>query len=66
MKFSEQVFVIDKKYAAELDNKVRVFREQTKTKKTVFPTMVTTYGTRQNIYYTGRIISEVTMDDLFR
>lgn len=66
MKFSGQEFVIDKKYAAELDSKVKIFKEQTRTKKTIFPTMITTYGTRQNIYYTGRITSEVKMEDLFR
>jgi hypothetical protein len=65
MKFSGEEFVIDKKYAAELDSKVKIFKEQTRTKKTIFPTMITTYGTKQNIYYTGRIISEVKMGDMF-
>jgi uncharacterized protein len=66
MKFSGDEFTIDKKYAVELDNKVTTFKAQTKTRKTIFPTMITTYGTKQNIYYTGRIVSEVTMEDLFR
>lgn len=66
MKFADKAFVIDKKYASELDRKVSVFKERTGTKKTLFPTMVTTYGTAQNIYYTGRILAEVMMDDLFR
>ena len=66
IKFSADEFVIDKKYAGEIDNKVRVFKEQTKVKKTIFPTMITTYGTRQNEHYTGRIIREVVMDDLFK
>lgn len=66
MKFASAEFVIDKKYAGGLDTKVNVFKEQTKTKKTIFPTMITTYGTKQNIYYTGRIVSEVTMEDLFK
>lgn len=66
MKFSGSEFTIDKKYAGELDNKIKVFQTQTKTKKTIFPTMITTYGTKQNIYYTGRIVSEVTMEDLFK
>ncbi|MBO9594303.1 MAG: AAA family ATPase [Niabella sp.] len=65
MKFSDKAFVIDKKYASELDRKVAVFRERTRTRKTIFPTMITTYGTQQNIYYTGRITSEVTMEELF-
>jgi AAA+ ATPase superfamily predicted ATPase len=65
MKFAGSEFTIDKKYATELDNKVKVFREQTLTKKTIFPTMITTYGTKQNVYYTGRIVGEVVMEDLF-
>lgn len=66
MKFSDKAFVIDKKYASELDNKVTVFKERTQTRKTIFPTMITTYGTKQNIYYIGRITSEVTMEALFK
>ena len=66
MKFSAGEFAIEKKYAGELDSKIQVFKEQTKTKKTIFPTMITTYGTKQNIYYTGRIVSEITMEDLFK
>ena len=65
MKFFSSEFVIDKKYAAELDTKVNVFRAETGTKKTLFPTMITTYGTRKNEYYLGRIQAEVLMEDLF-
>lgn len=65
MKFSENEFVIDKKYAAELDRKANVFRQQTSTRKTIFPTMITTYGVKQNEYYTGRIQAEVKMEQLF-
>jgi len=65
MKFSVDEFVISKKYAAELDNKVSVFRRETGTRKTLFPTMITTYGVRKNEYYTGRIQGEVVMKDLF-
>lgn len=65
MKFSGAEFIIDKTYAAELDNKVNVFRTVTGTRKTLFPTMVTTYGTRNNEYYLGRIQAEVVMEDLF-
>ena len=66
MKYANGEFTIDKKYADELDNKARIFQAQTKTKKTIFPTMITTYGTKQNIYYTGRIVAEVKMEDLFK
>jgi len=65
MKFAGDEFVIDNKYARELDNKVKVFKEQTKSKKAIFPTMVTTYGTKKNIHYHGRVVAEVLMKDLF-
>ncbi len=65
MKFYNGEFVIYKNYATELDAKVNVFRVETGTKKTLFPTMITTYGTRKNEYYLGRIQAEVQMEDLF-
>lgn len=65
MKFAGDEFVIDKKYANELDNKVNIFRSQTGTKKTLFLTLVTTYGVKRNDYYIGRILGEVVMKDLF-
>jgi uncharacterized protein len=66
MKFSASPYTIDKKYAAELENKLNVFKTATKTKKTLFLTMVTTYGVKQNTYYTGLVQNEITMDALFR
>ena len=66
IKFSKNEFIIDKDYAGEIDRKIRIFKDQTGTKKTIFPTMITTFGTKQNINYTGRITSEVVMEDLFK
>lgn len=65
MKFAGSEFTIDKNYAAELENKQSVFRDQTKTKKNTFLTMITTYGVKQNEYYRRLIQAEVIMDDLF-
>ncbi|MBL7758942.1 MAG: ATPase [Chitinophagaceae bacterium] len=65
IKFSTGEFVIDKKYAAELDQKVKVFTEKTQPRKTIFPTMITTYGVKQNDYYTGRVQAEIKMEQLF-
>jgi AAA+ ATPase superfamily predicted ATPase len=66
MKFSTYEFVIDKKYANEIDVKLRVFRQQSGTRKSLFPTMITTYGVKKNEYYLGRIQAEVRMEDLFK
>lgn len=65
MKFSTGEFTINKKYAEELKQKRTVFIDKTKTKKTIFLTMVTTYGVVKNPYYKGLVQSEVTMDSLF-
>lgn len=65
MKFSSESFVMDKKYASELDAKIRIFKEQTQTRKTIFPTLITTYPVKQNEYYTGRVQAEINMDSLF-
>lgn len=65
IKFSKDQFVIGKDYADELDNKIKMFKNETKTKSTIFPTMITTYGVKKNNYYIGRIQNEVDMQDLF-
>lgn len=66
MKFSNAEFAIDKSYSTELQDKLDIFKTQTKTKKTLFLTMVTTYGTKDNMYKTGLVQNEVTMQDLFK
>jgi AAA+ ATPase superfamily predicted ATPase len=65
MKYSTTPFLLDKKYAESLQNKVQIFRQATKTKKTLFLTFVTTYGVADNDYKTQRVDAEVTMDALF-
>ena len=64
MKFSKNEFVIDKEYDKELRNKRSAFKTESKTRKTIHITMVTTYGVKRNIY-SGNIQSEVTINDLF-
>jgi AAA+ ATPase superfamily predicted ATPase len=66
MKFSNAAYTIDKPYSIALQEKLNIFKEQTKTKKTLFLTMVTTYGTKENIYKTGLVQNEVTTEDLFK
>jgi len=65
IKFCAEEFVIDKRYAGEFENKVKVFRSQSKTRKTIFPTMITPYGVLKNDYYINLIQAEVLMGDLF-
>jgi hypothetical protein len=62
--YSEAEFVIDKDYHSNLRKKMEVFREATKTKKSLQLVMITTYGVRQNAH-SGIVQSQVKMDDLF-
>ena len=66
MKFSTGSFEITKAYAKELESKVQVFREQSKTRKALFLTLVTTYGVRKSKNFAGLIQSEVRMAELFK
>jgi hypothetical protein len=58
-------FVIDKKYAEELKQKRWTFLENTKTKKSVFLTMLTTFGVKENEHYVGKVQNQINMDALF-
>jgi hypothetical protein len=64
MKFSAESFVIDKKYDAVLRNKIGAFRAETRTKKTLFLSMVSTYGLKENAY-SGNVQNNLPMDVLF-
>lgn len=64
MKFSVSPFIIDKRYDAELRNKIGSFRTETQTKKSVFLTMLTTFGLQDNSY-AGNVQNDLKMDILF-
>jgi hypothetical protein len=65
IKFSKTKFDITRKYALELQHKLDVFQSTSKTRKTLFLTMVTTHGIQNPMNYAGLIQSEVNMDALF-
>lgn len=64
MKFSISPFAIDKKYDAELRNKIGAFKTETKTRKSVFLTMISTFGLQENMY-SGNVQNDLKMDALF-
>lgn len=63
-KFYGGEFTIQKDYSLKLRNKIEAFRSATGTKKTLVPTMITSFGVKQNMY-SGLIKQEATLDDLF-
>ena len=64
MKYAAAEYEITKAYHRKLMSRRELFRQQTKTKKALYLTMITTHGISQN-RYAGDIQSEVTMGDLF-
>lgn len=66
MKYAESEFIIDKTYASALENKRNVFKSQTKTKKSIYLTFVTTFGITDNDYARRLIQNSITMDNLFQ
>lgn len=64
IKYSSQPFTITKQYYNILQTKASDFLEETKTRKSIMSTFITTYGLKRN-EYSAHIQSEVTLDNLF-
>ncbi|HTJ12276.1 MAG TPA: winged helix-turn-helix domain-containing protein, partial [Dinghuibacter sp.] len=65
MKFTENPFTIDKAYASDLEHKRTAFKTVSGTNKSLFLTMVTTFGVQSNPYSQQYIQASITMDALF-
>lgn len=65
IKYTNKPFVIDKQYKEVLENKIKIFRNRTRTKKEIFIAMIVSEGIKENIYSKGLILKTVTLDDLF-
>ena len=66
IKFFSDIFSIDKNTASALRTKRRIFIEKTGTRKSVFFTLVSTFGAKPNEHYLGIVQNQVTMDALFK
>ncbi len=65
IKFTETPYTITKPYAEKLQNKLRVFKEETRTRKTLFLTMITTYGLKPNSHSNRYVKDTLEMEALF-
>lgn len=64
VKYSTSPYTITKEEDMKLRIRMSDFVSETGTKYAIFPTLITTYGVRQNAYV-GLVQSEVVLDDLF-
>jgi uncharacterized protein len=65
VKFYDQEFVISKDYEQELREKIAIFAEQTRTRKSIFVTMLSAFGVKKNEYYLSIVTNQLLIDDLF-
>jgi AAA+ ATPase superfamily predicted ATPase len=65
-KFYDKPFVISKEFATKLRKKISVFQENTNSKKTIFPTVITSFGLQANEHSIGFIQQEIKLEDLFQ
>ena len=65
MKYADDEYAFDNEEERKLRNRKTAFKLDTKTRKSVHTTLVTTYGLRKNSH-SDIVQSVVTMDDLFR
>jgi len=63
-KFSNKPFVIDKKYASELENKVSVFNEQTNDKFMTTVVMLTLNGIKKNEYSDSLLKADALVENM--
>ena len=65
VKYSINPYKISKEYADNLRNKIGVFRTETKTNKTIFLTMITTFGLQRNAHAVSVMQNDLEMGILF-
>ena len=65
IKFANDEYEITKSYADDLRNKLNLFKSESKTRKTLFLAMITTFGIKINQYSLGLVQNSITMDALF-
>jgi uncharacterized protein len=65
IKFHSSEFAIDSGYAKELRKKTDLFRENTGTRKSIFLTLITTFGVMKNSHATALEVIDLPMDVMY-
>jgi predicted AAA+ superfamily ATPase len=66
IKHTQNPFIIDKKYAAQLQQKLKVFKQVTKTKKHLSLSMISANGLKKTIYSEELVSMSIDLKALFR
>jgi hypothetical protein len=65
IKFYDGKFTVTKEYAEKLLYKKQKFIEVTKTRKTVFTTLITSFGAKENSWFLEAVNNQLSVNDLF-
>lgn len=65
IKFYNEEFEISTTYAENIRKKAVIFKKQTKLRKQIMITLITSYGIKSNKHSTGLVDHSLTMDDLY-
>jgi len=66
IKYTDKPFEINKNYAVQLQRKIRVFKEKTRTKKQIFFAIISANGLKKTIYSEEFIQGIVNLEHLFK
>ena len=66
LKYYDGLYQMTKSYASQLQEKVQIFKQNTRTKKNVFITILTVFGAQTNEHYLSTITNQLTIEDLFQ
>ena len=65
IKFSQTPFTITKEYAQKIRDRIAIFKNESRTRKSLAITFITTFGLSKTIH-SGIAQNQITADDLFR
>ncbi len=65
LKFQDAVFEMDKACAEQLRERGNLFRQQTKTRKNIFLTLLAASGAKRNAHFLSVVQQELGIEDLF-
>jgi AAA+ ATPase superfamily predicted ATPase len=64
IKFNDNTFILTKSETLKIQHRIDVFKRLSKTQKTIFPTLITTFGTNENEHFIGFIQQELSLENL--
>ncbi len=64
IKWRDHQYKMTKKEAENLQLKVASYRRKTKTKKSIFTTLITSHGSDKNMHYLSAVTNEILLDEL--